>query len=149
MPYPQGDQLFLTFGDPQKNIQVYVNCFSNHLVPKFKSCTRDSTYIINILNGIVTLPDNLILFTLDFNILCMNILYQEGIKVIQELLVIHGCPTETPYNSYIVAIVRIILQKNCFDFNDRHYQIAGTVIDTKLTPSYVNIFMSQFEDKYV
>ena len=55
-----------------------------------------------------------------------------------------------PYNSFIIDLLRIVLENNYFNFNGRHFhQIAGTAMGTKLAPSYANLFMSHFEDKYV
>jgi hypothetical protein len=39
---------------------------------------------------------------------------------------------------------------NNFDFNGKHYlQVGGTAMGTKVAPSFANIFMANFEDKFV
>ena len=63
----------------------------------------------------------------------MKIPYQEGINAIPESLAIHRGRPEMSYNSYIVKLLRIALEKNYFDFSGRHFhQIAGTVMGTVL-----------------
>ena len=53
------------------------------------------------------------------------------------------------YNSFLIELLRIVLDNNYFNFSGRHFhQIAGTEMGTKLTPSYATLFMSHFEDKY-
>ena len=44
----------------------------------------------------------------------------------------------------------MVLTNNHFEFNGMYYhQLSGTAMGTKLAPSYANLFMSTFEDKYV
>jgi hypothetical protein len=39
---------------------------------------------------------------------------------------------------------------NNFDFNQKHYlQVGGTAMGTRVAPSFANIFMADFEDKFV
>ena len=97
--FPQEDQLSLALGDLHRKISQFVDLFINPSVPTIKSYTRDSTCIINILNGITDLPNNAILSTLDVNSLYTNIIYHEGI---QQVLAIHRVPTEIQHNSYMM-----------------------------------------------
>ena len=44
----------------------------------------------------------------------------------------------------------MVLTLNNFEFNGEHFlQIGGTAMGTRLAPSYTNLFMSDFEDKFV
>ena len=87
---------------------------------------------------------------LDINSLHTNIPHQEGIESIQEIMAIHRAPIEMPHNTCKVELLRVVLEENYFDYSGRYnYQIAGTAMDTKLAPSYANLFMSNFEDKCV
>ena len=74
---------------------------------------------------------------MDVTSLYTNIPHLEGIQSIKEMLAIHKPPDTLPHNSYII-------------FNDEFYhQLSGTAMGTKLAPSYANLFMTKFEDKYV
>ena len=47
-------------------------------------------------------------------------------------------------------IVNLVLMLNNFIFNNKHYlQIKGTAMGTRAAPNYANLFMGEFEEKYV
>ena len=59
-------------------------------------------------------------------------------------------PNSLPQNSCIIELLEVILTNNHFEFNGKHYhQVSGTAMGTKLAPSYANLFMTKFEEKYV
>ena len=92
----------------------------------------------------------MLLCTLDITSLYTNIPHMEGIQSTKEMLAIHKPPDTLPYNSYIVELLELVLTNNHFEFNGEFYhQLSGTAMGTKLAPSYANLFMSKFEDKYV
>ena len=46
--------------------------------------------------------------------------------------------------------LELVLTNNHFEFNGKYYyQLSGTAMGAKLAPSYANIFMTKFEEKYV
>ena len=65
------------------------------------------------------------------------------------MLAIHRHINTLPHNSYIVELLEVVLTNNYFHFNGKNYhQISGTAMDTKLAPSYANLFMSKFEENH-
>ena len=47
-------------------------------------------------------------------------------------------------------ILRLILQENSFEFNDKNYlQIHGTAMGTKMAVAFANIFMASVETKII
>ena len=79
-----------------------------------------------------------------------DIPHNEGIQAIKEMLAIHRPPHDLPHCSYIVEQLEVVLTNNYFEFNGTHYhQVSGTAMSTKLAPSYANLFMTKFEEKYV
>ena len=66
------------------------------------------------------------------------------------MLTIHKPPDTLPHNSYIIELLELVLTNNHFEFNGEFYhQLSGTSMGTKLAPSYANLLMTKFEDKYV
>ena len=66
------------------------------------------------------------------------------------MLAIHKPPDTLPHNSYIIELLKLVLTNNHFELNSEFYhQLSGTAMGTKLAPSYANLFMTKFEDKYV
>ena len=91
----------------------------------------------------------MLLCTLDITSLYTNIPHMEGIQSTKEMLAIHKPPDTLPHNSYIIKLLELVLTNNHFAFNGEFYhQLSGTAMGTKLAPSYANLFMTQFEDKY-
>ncbi len=44
----------------------------------------------------------------------------------------------------------LVLRCNNFEFHDKHYvQISGVAMGTKVAPTIANLYMGNFEDKYV
>ena len=74
----------------------------------------------------------------------------KALKQSKKMLAIYRPPNTKPYNSYIIELLELVLTNNHFEFNGTYYhQLSGTAMGTKLAPSYANLFMSSFEDKYV
>ena len=92
----------------------------------------------------------MLLCTLDITSLYKNIPHNEGTQAIKEFLAIHRDTNVLPHNSYITELLKVVLTNNYFDFNCKHYhQKSETAMGTKLAPSYVNLFMTKFEQIHV
>ena len=66
------------------------------------------------------------------------------------MLAIHKPPESLPHNSSIIEFLELVLTNNHFEFSGNYYhQPSGTAMGTKLAPSYANLFMTTFEEKYV
>ena len=136
-------------GGPTEKISQLVDHFIGQIVPLSKSYVRDSTHLINILKDFNIQP-GILLCTLDVTSLYTNIPHSEGIQSIKEMLAINKPPDTLPHNSYIIELLELVLTNNHFEFNGEFYhQLSGTTMGTKLAPSYANLFMAKFEDKYV
>ena len=142
---PPGRPIVSGSGCPTEKISQLVDHFIGPIVPLSKSYVRDSTHLINILKDF-TIQPRILLCTLDVTSLYTNIPHSEGIQSIKEMLAIHKPPDTLPHNSYIIELLKLVLTNNHFEFN---HQPSGTAMGTKLAPSYANLFMSKFEDKYV
>ena len=145
---PPGRPIVSESGGPTEKISQQVDHFIGKIVPLSKSFVRDSTHLINILKDF-TIQPGILLCTLDVTSLYTNIPHLEGIQSIKEMLAIHKPPDTLPHNSYIIELLELVLTNNHFEFNGEFYhQLSGTAMGTKLAPSYANLFMTKFEDKY-
>ena len=114
-----------------------------------QSYIRDSTHLINILNGF-TVQLGMLLCTLDITSLYTNIPHNEGIQSTEEMLAIHRPPDSLPHNGYMIELLELVLTNHHFEFNGKYYnQLSGIAMGTKLASSYANLFMTKFEEKYV
>ena len=55
-----------------------------------------------------------------------------------------------PFNASLIDLLELVLTLNNFQFNEKSYlQIGGMAMGTKVAPSLANIFMADFEEKFV
>ena len=91
------------------------------------------------------IPDNSILVTMDVRSLYTNIPNKEGIEAVETTLKRKNIRTRI-----ISTFLRLVLTPNNFVFNSQNYrQIKGCAMGTKCAPSYANIFMGMFEERYI
>ena len=134
---------------PSERISQFVDHFIQPLVTKIPSYLRDSSHLINIL-GNLKISNDAILCTLDVTSLYTNIPNDEGINAVGNTLFRNRDPSENPTNHSLCNLLRLVLTTNNFEFDNKHFlQVGGTAMGTKLAPSFANIFMGDFEDKFV
>ena len=135
---------------PTERISQLADLFLQPLVSKTKSYVKDTTDFLNKVETTTRPKPGSILCTIDVTSLYTNIPNQEGIEASQKQLAQHRPGTQAPSNLSILKMLQYVLTKNNFDFNDKHYlQVGGTAMGTKVAPSLANLFMADFEDKWV
>ena len=146
---PPGRPIVSANGCPSERISQFVDHFIQPLVQKLPSYLRDSTHLINILKDLC-LPENAILASLDVTSLYTNIPNLEGIQATGAYLFKYRSPHQNPTNASLCKLLELVLSTNNFLFDNKEYlQIGGTAMGTKLAPSFANLFMGHFEDKFV
>ena len=143
--------------NPGRPVIISIEChteisrFVDHrlhpMVKQIPSNIKNTNHFINKVNNF-SVPVSSILVTMDVRSLYMSIPNNEGIAA-----------TKKRYDSYIhktipTKIITIFLALiptlNNFVFNSKFYlQIKGCVMGTICAPAYANIFMAEFEQKYV
>jgi hypothetical protein len=72
------------------------------------------------------------------------------VKACQHILDKYRLGPNIPSNENIATVLEHVLYMNNFNFNGKHYlQVGGTAMGTRVAPSFANIFMADFEEKYV
>ena len=134
---------------PTERISQFVDHFIQPIVSTLKSHIKDSGHFLNILDE-VKVQSDIILCTLDVTSLYTNIPNEEGISAVRHTLSQTRDHSLNPTNNSICELLRLVLSCNNFQFDNKHYlQIGGTAMGTKVAPSFANIFMGWFEDKFV
>ena len=137
---------------PTEKISALTDIFLKPHLPKIKSYIRDTTDFIQKLGDLPKLREGTILCTLDVSSLYTNIPNLEGRVAVARFLRKYRELGEgpEPSNTSICQMLNMILTMNNFRFDgDDYLQIAGTAMGTRVAPTYENIFMSDFEDKFV
>ena len=92
------------------------------------------------------MPSGTILATLDVTALYTNIPHDEGIEACGAML--NTREVLRPPTDDIVNLIKLVLTRNNFTFNDEHYlRVHGTAMGTRMAPSYANIFMGRLENR--
>ena len=113
------------------------------------SYLRDSSHLINLVRNL-RIPKDSILATLDVTSLYTNIPNDEGIEAVGGYLSRHRHYSLNPTNSSLLQLLRTVLTTNNFKFDNKDFlQVGGTAMGTKLAPSFANLFMGYFEDKFI
>jgi len=135
---------------PTERISQLADQFLQPLVQTTPSYVKDTTDFLCKLADVQELLPGTILCTIDVSSLYTNIPNNEGIQACAKLLR-HSRPYDaTPANNTITRLLDYVLHKNNFDFDGKHYlQVGGTAMGTKVAPSFANLFMADFEAKYV
>ena len=127
-------------------ISKFVDYHLQDLVKKLPSYIKDTTDFINKTKDL-DLPDDSILVTMDVSALYTNIPNDEGIEAVKNSL---KESTSTSLLNVITTFLTLILTLNNFIFNGIHYlQTKDCAMGTKCAPTYANIFMGEFEEKYI
>ena len=139
---------------PTERISELADHFLQPLVSNTTSYVRDTTDFLNKISEVNDLLPGTILCTVDVTSLYTNIPNDEGIAACRKHL--HAYRQENnmthaaPHTASIVKLLELVLSKNNFDFNNKHYlQVGGTAMGTRVAPSFANLFMAEFEEKHV
>ena len=145
---PPGRPIVSANSCPTENISAFVDLFLNPLVPKSEHYVKDTTDFLNKIKIMGKTTSHTIIGTMDVTSLHTNIPNTEGIMSIQKILSQNRAPTENPKNKSIIDLLKLVLEKNNFQFNGQNFlQIDGTAMGTRLAPAYANLFMQNLENE--
>ena len=148
---PPGRPIVSANGCPTEKISALVDIYLRPYLVETKSYLRDTMDLLNKLEHLGTLPPECILGTLDVTSLYTNIPNTEGCQSIFRLLQNKRTPLPNELsNTSVCRLLWSVLSKNNFQFNDKHYlQVNGTAMGTRVAPTYANLFMADFEERFV
>ena len=134
---------------PSKRISAFVYNILQSIAQSQKCYVKDATDFVNFIER-TTLPESAFLVSLDVTSLYTNIPQEEGINtVFRAFENFYKDNMPIPTHS-LRKIVRLILQENSFEFNDKNYfQIHGTAMGIKMDVAFANIFMASVETKII
>ena len=111
---------------------------------------RDTIDFLLKLQDIGDLRGDELLLTLDVSSLYTNIPNDEGTMATLRALRRTRPDGIQPSNLSLVEMLAQVLSYNNFQFDGKNYlQVRGTAMGTRVTPSYANIFMNDFEERHV
>ncbi|MCP3929589.1 MAG: hypothetical protein GY705_10855, partial [Bacteroidetes bacterium] len=150
-PFVKGRPIVSAVNSPTEKISKFVDHFLNPCAQKTSSYIKDSTHFLNLTQDFKNLPTNTWLVTLDVTSLYTQIDNDRGLTAAKKALDnLRSNPNVKPSNSSIIELLKFVLTKNNFQFNGHNYlQLQGSSMGSRCAPAYANVFMGDFEDKYV
>ena len=142
----RGRPVISSCGSPTEKISAFVDQNIKPVAQKLKSYVKDTGHFVDIIRkmGRVGKDDKLV--TLDVTSLYTNIDNTEGIEATRKYLTNDG---SNKVNA-VCTLLKLVLTLNNFVFNNQHYlQTKGTAMGTRAAPNYANLFMGDFEEKFV
>ena len=147
-PNNPGRPVVSSVNSPSSNISQYADFYLQPIVQSLKAYIKDTTDFINKIDGITELPAESILVTMDVRSLYTNIPHREGINAVAKAL--ENIKETQISTRVIIKLLSLILHLNNFSFNGKHYQqTQGCTMGSKCSPSYANLFMGDFEEKFI
>ena len=134
-----------------ENISAFVDQFLNPIVPLSDHHVKDTTDFLLRIRDIGKVEKGPTKGSLDVTSLYTNIPNSEGITAIRETLSEHRPnKQDMPSNDSLIQLLKMVLQKNNFQFNDQNYlQIGGIAMGTRVAPSYAYLFMCKLEQRLI
>jgi len=143
---PPGRPIVSSNGCPTERISCYVDQILKPLVKTLPAYIQDTKDFLCQLQSIDPVGDDALLVTMDVVSLYSNIPHDDGLAACKEML--ETRPTPQPPTSDVIDLAQLVLERNCFQFENQHYaQILGTAMGTRMAPSYANTFMGWLEAK--
>jgi hypothetical protein len=147
---PPGRPVVAANGAPTEKISQFVDHFVNPFCPSIKSFVKDTTHFLQKIEEVGQLPVGSMLVTMDVVALYPNIPHQGALDAIRSMLNKHRPGQVKPSNVTIVKLLEMVLTKNNFTFNGKHFlQLIGTAIGTKSAPGVANHYLDWFEKMFL
>ncbi|XP_069615983.1 uncharacterized protein [Ranitomeya imitator] len=144
---PPGRPIVSGIGSLTEKICRYIDFYLQQCVETLPSFIRDTTDILNRLNGI-QLEENMYLVTCDVESLYTSIWHDHGIAASRFFLGM--AHTDERLCCFILDLLYFSLTHNFFIFKDRYFlQLQGTAMGATCAPSYANLFLGLWEREVV
>ena len=119
----------------------------SHLPKKVKSYIEDTNDFLCKLASFPTLPDNVILCTVDVMSLHPNIPHDEGLIAMRNALDLRK--DKRTSTESLIKLAECVLKNYIFEYNLSFYkQLSETAIGTKMAPPYAVIFLGDLEERF-
>ena len=152
---PPGRPIVSANGCATERISALVDIILRPIVPKTRSYLKDTGHFLQKLanyHGVIT--PNTLLVSLDVSALYTNIPNEEGRRAVARWLTKYRPAAlireGEPSNKTVLTLLKMVLELNNFDFNGEHFlQVGGTAMGTRVAPTLANLFMADFEERFV
>lgn len=130
---------------PTENVSHFLSDILQPLVSSLPSFVKDTTMFIKKVQDFhFAQPSNCVLFTMDVKSLYTVVPNHGGLEALRYFL--DQRQTLNPPTDSLLRLAELVLEKNCFVFNNQFYrQIGGICMGTRMGPPYACLFMGLLE----
>ena len=142
----QGGPVIFNSGYYTENTSAFLEYHLNSIEQKVKLCFKDTNDFLCKLDALPSLPEDLMLFTINAVDLYLNILHEDGLVAMRKAL--DAREDKTVWIGSLIELAECFFKNNIIEQNTSLYkQLRVTVIGTKVAPPYAITFMGDLEDK--
>ena len=129
-PRNPGRPIVTACNRPTSNISAYLDSVMAPMVKQLPTYVKDSSHALQILGSFSFTGSHRYLFTMDIQSLYIAIPNNDGLQALKYHLDLH--PEQQPPTNALVRLAELVLNLNCFDFDDNYYQqVGGVAMGTK------------------
>ena len=117
------------------------------IVKTLPSYIKDSQHALEIFRDFSFLDQNKLIFSMDITSLYTVIPNDEGLRALKHFFDLRT--VKEPSSETLLRLAELVLTLNCFSFGGNYYkQTNGVAMDTKMGPSYANLFVGFIEHQF-
>ena len=130
-----------------ENISSFLDYHLQPLARQVKSYLKDTNDFVRKLRDLPSLPDDVLLCTIDVVGLYPNIPHDDGLTAIKTAL--DKREEKTILTESLLELAKCVIKNNIFEHNCRFFKRKqGTAIGTKMAPPYAILFMVELERSF-
>ena len=129
-----------------KNILAFLDFHLQPLAREVKSYIKDSNDFLKKLSSLTNLPNDIILYSVDFVGLYSNIPDGQGLSALRKRLELRREKNVSTSSS--IKLTKVVLKDNVFPFGKNSFkQLRGTAIGNKFALPYSILFLAELEEE--
>ncbi|KAL2102084.1 hypothetical protein ACEWY4_003845 [Coilia grayii] len=150
LQHPPGRPIVAGIGSLTALMSTFVDYFIRPLAEAAPSFIKDTGHLLSVIEmANPLLKDEIILVSLDVNALYTSIPHDGGLEALEYFLSKRD-NSPNPSINCILELVKLILTCNYFLFQDAWFlQKRGVAMGSPFAPSFANIYMAHFEERYI
>ena len=130
------------------DISSYLDKIMAPIVKTLSYYIKDSQHALEIFRDFNFLGQNKLVFTMDITSLYTVIPNDEGLRALKHFF--DQRTVKEPSSETLLRLAELVLTLNCFSFGGNYYkQTNGVAMDTKMGPSYANLFVGFIEHHFL
>ena len=148
-PFNLSPGIVSAYSCPAELISQYLDQIMSPFVKSLPSYIKDTNHALQTFRDFNFPGQNKLIFTMDITSLYTVIPNHEGLSAIKYIFLTNVLTNNLARTETLICLAELVLTLNCFSFTGNYYkEINGVVVDTKMGPSYGNLFVGYIEQQF-